>query len=109
MAHETYRSCIDACNASAAVCDHCSTACLQEPDVAKMARCIALDMDCAAVCRLAAGTMARGSECAVQVCGLCAAICQLCGEECARHPMDHCRECAEACRRCAEECRRMTA
>jgi hypothetical protein len=40
----------------------CATKCLQEPDVKRMARCIALDMDCAAICRLASGYMAPGSE-----------------------------------------------
>jgi hypothetical protein len=109
MAEEMYRTCIDACNACADACDHCATACLQEPDVKMMARCIALDMDCAAICRLAAGYMARGSDAAKAVCGLCADICQACGDECAKHKHDHCQRCADACRRCAEECRRMAA
>ena len=72
-----------------------------------MARCIALDMDCAAICRLAAGHMSRDSEFATQVCRLCADICQACGDECGKHQHDHCRACAQACRHCAEECRRM--
>jgi hypothetical protein len=82
-------------------------ACLPEKDVAAVARCIALDMDCAAICRLAAGVMARGSDFAADLCRVCADVCEACGEECARHEMDHCRQCAGACRRCAEECRRM--
>lgn len=109
MAHQMNQLCIDACNACADACDHCSTACLQEQDVKSMARCITLDMDCAAICRLAAGYMARGSECMKQACALCAQVCQLCGDECAKHQMDHCQECAQACRRCAEECRKMAA
>ena len=109
MAHREHQSCIDACNACADACDHCATACLQEEDVKMMARCVALDIDCAAICRLAAGTMARGSEFAKAVCGVCADICQACGDECAQHKHEHCRRCAEACRRCAEECRRMAA
>lgn len=109
MAHEQYASCIQACNACADACDHCASACLKEQDVKMMARCIALDIDCAAVCRLAAGYMARGSECARQVCSFCADVCQLCGDECARHKPDHCQQCAQACRRCAEECRKMAA
>ena len=44
MAHDTYRSCIDACNACAEACDHCAAACLKEPDVQMMARCVALDI-----------------------------------------------------------------
>ena len=107
MAHQMYQACIEACNACATACDHCASACLHEQDVKAMARCIALDVDCAAVCRLAAGYMARGSECAKDLCRLCAQVCQICGDECAKHPMDHCQACAQACRRCAQECRAM--
>lgn len=108
MTHEAYKSCIEACNSCADTCDHCSTACLGEDEVKPMARCIALDIDCAAICRMAAAFMARGSECAQRLCALCAEICQMCGDECAKHSHDHCRACADACRRCAEECRRMS-
>ncbi len=107
MAHSEYASCIDACNACADACDHCAAACLQEADPKPMARCIALDMDCAEICRLAASYMARGSEFASPLCSLCADVCEACGAECEKHPMAHCKDCAEACRRCAEECRRM--
>lgn len=107
MAHQQFQSCLDACNACADACDHCSTACLKEADVKMMARCVALDIDCAAICRLAAGYMARGSEFEKQVCGLCADVCEACGAECAKHQHAHCQECAQACRRSAEECRRM--
>ena len=109
MAHQHFESCIDACNDCATACDHCAIACLGEKEVAKMARCIQLDIDCAAICRLAAGYMARGSELAADVYELCAQICDACAKECAKHPMDHCQDCAKACRRCAEECRRMAA
>jgi hypothetical protein len=108
MAHEEYRSCIHACITCSIMCEHCATACLGEEDVKMLARCIRLDRDCADICRLAVALMARGSEFAPQVCGLCAEICSACADECAQHEhMDHCRECAEACRRCAEECRKM--
>ena len=107
MAHEQFASCIEACEDCAEACDHCSTACLQEADPKPMARCIALDIDCAAICRMAAAYMARGSEFAGTLCGLCAEVCEACGEECAKHEMRHCQECAEACRRCAQECRAM--
>lgn len=107
--HDKFKSCIEACYACAAACDHCAAACLQEQDVEAMARCIALDMDCAQICRLAAAYMARGSEFAKAVCQLCAEVCQACGDECAKHQMAHCQECAQACYRCAEECRQMAA
>lgn len=107
MSHQQFKSCIEACYACAATCDHCASACLQEDDVKMMARCIALDIECARICRLAGASMASGSEFAKDVCRLCAMICQACGDECAKHQMDHCQECAQACHRCADECRRM--
>lgn len=72
-----------------------------------MARCIALDIDCAAICRLAAGFMARGSEFSSQLCRECAAICKACGDECGKHSASRCQACAAACARCADECARM--
>ena len=108
MTHEQFKSCIDACNSCAEACDHCAASCLKEPDVTAMARCIARDIDCAAICRLAAAYMSRGSELAAELCHTCAAVCDACSEECGKHKkMEHCRQCADACRRCAEECRRM--
>ncbi|HKX42582.1 MAG TPA: four-helix bundle copper-binding protein [Burkholderiaceae bacterium] len=110
MASQTYQACIDACNVCADACDHCAAACLHEQDVKALTRCIALDMDCAAICRTAAGVMARGSEFAKALCRLCAQVCKACGEECAKHAtMAHCQACARACRGCAEDCERMAA
>ena len=53
--YEEYQDCIAACHACAVACNHCAAACLQEDDVKMMAGCIALDIDCAAICRVAAG------------------------------------------------------
>lgn len=107
MASEHYATCIEACNACALACDSCAGACLEEPDLQAMARCVALDIDCAELCRLASAYMARNSPFAAQLCKQCEEVCESCGEECARHPADHCQRCAEACRRCADECRRI--
>ena len=107
MAHEHHQSCVDACNACADACDHCLTACLDEEHVGMLADCIRHDADCAAICRLAAGFMSRGSIHAAEVCALCAHICERCAEECEKHDHDHCKACADACRKCAAECRKM--
>jgi hypothetical protein len=107
MAHEQYESCIAACNRSAEASNHCAVSCLFESNRHELARCIQLDMDCAEICRLAAGYMARGSELVMEMCAFCADVCEACAEECERHPMQHCRKCAEACRACVRECRRM--
>ena len=108
MTQQQFESCIEACNACADACDFCAASCLKEDDVKMMARCIALDMDCAQICRSAAAYMARGSEFAGLICAACAEICDACGDECGKHQMSHCQECAQACRRCADECRRMS-
>ena len=107
MDTKRYRSCIEACNTCADACDYCAAASLLEDDVKMMAACIALDMDCAAICRMGASYMSRDSRFAVELCQLCAKVCEACAEECVRHPYEHCKACAKACRRCAEECERM--
>lgn len=75
MAHQQFQSCIDACNACADACDHCASACLAEENSQKMARCISLDLDCAAICRLAASYMARNSAAVDVICNACADLC----------------------------------
>lgn len=108
-ARQENQACIEACRDCANACDDCATACLKELDAEMMERCIALDVDCAAICRLALGYMARDSDLAGQVCMLCAQVCKACGSECGKLPHDHCKRCAEACRQCAEACERMAA
>jgi hypothetical protein len=108
--YHQYQSCIEACLRCAALCNHCASSCTQEEDVKMMARCIQLDMECAAICYAAAQLMSFGSERAKEVCSICAALCETCGAECAKYKrMEHCMECAEACQHCAAECRKMAA
>jgi hypothetical protein len=109
MPNLKFNACIEACDSCAVACNHCAASCLQEQDVKAMARCIALDMDCAAMCALAAGAMARDSEHAQAICESCALICQSCADECAKHQMEHCKACAKACLKCADACREMAA
>lgn len=102
MAHASLDRCIEECNDCAVECEHCATACLNEDGVSMLARCIALNRDCADICRLAVVFMARGSEFSSTICGICATICRVCGDECAKHSqMEHCRRCADSCYRCA--------
>lgn len=102
-----YQTCIDACNACAIACDTCMAACLKEDDVKMMARCIALDVDCAAMCSLAAGAMSRSSELSRHFCRICSEVCLACANECSQHTHGHCKHCAEECRNCAEICLEM--
>ena len=101
------QTCIDACNACALECNHCFSACLQEPNVSMLVRCIALDAECADACRFAVAAMSRGSEHVAAICHLCAQTCDLCARECGKHQHEHCVRCAEACRECARACREM--
>ena len=94
--------------ACATACAECAMACLQEPQPKHMARCIALDIDCAEACRLAAAYMSRGSAHDNAACAFCAVMCTACADECDQHQMSHCQACARACRACAEECLRMS-
>lgn len=101
--------CMEACYTCAAACDQCAAACLQEADSKMLADCIMADLDCGDFCRLAAATMARGSESAAAICALCADICAKCAEECEKHAHEHCLECAKVCWACAEECQKIAA
>ena len=102
-----YKDCIDHCLRCAAVCNHCAVSCTQEKDVTMMARCIRLDMECAATCYATAQLMSLGSSYAIQVCSVCADICDACAAECGKHSNEHCQECAEICKQCADACRKM--
>lgn len=104
---QDYQSCIEACLRCAAASQECASFCLKEEDVATMAKCIQLDMECAAICYACAELMSLGSQHAMEICSICADICEACARECNRHENDHCQRCAVECNACAEECRKM--
>lgn len=110
MVHNHFKSCIDACNRSAAICEACATECLKEDDIKLLSLCISLTRECAIVCDAAARLMSMGGEHATMLCQASAEICHRCAEECERNAeLEHCSECANECRRCADECRSMVA
>lgn len=103
--HQEHAALLKALNECIAECNHCYEACLNEEHVHMLARCIELDRDCAEICALTAGWVARGAEHHSALINLCAELCDACAEECEKHAHDHCKKCAEACRKCSEECR----
>ncbi|HLG03593.1 MAG TPA: four-helix bundle copper-binding protein [Bacteroidia bacterium] len=106
MSHIENKKVMDALAQCAAECNHCATACLDEKDIMMLTRCIRLDIDCAEICSLAGGFVARGSESYKRVLKLCAEICEACAKECDTHThMEHCSRCARACRDCADSCK----
>jgi hypothetical protein len=107
MPNPSNTACVEACCECATACSQCLTACLQEPYVNALTRCIALDVECAEMCRFTLAAVARGSEQLVVICRLCAEICDLCAEECSKHEHEHCRRCADACMKCSAACHQM--
>lgn len=87
-------------------CDYCAVACLGEDEVSHLEKCIRLDMDCAAMCRMAASYIARGSQFSCEILKTCAMVCDACAAECEQHKnMEHCQRCATSCRNCSKICR----
>ena len=107
MSHEKNQKLIKVLQDCANECNHCTTACLDEPNVKALINCIKLDIDCAEICRLTISLLARGSEHGKHLLKECAEVCDVCAAECEKHAHhhDHCKKCAEACRTCAEACR----
>ena len=94
-----------------AACQFCAKGCLEEKEVARLTRCIKLDLDCADVCTLTAALVARDSEMTAEAARLCIEVCENCAAECEKHAQmhAHCAACAKACRDCAQGCRKLAA
>ena len=84
-----------------------AAACLAAPDVEAMRACVALNIDCAQLCEVAAGGLARSSSVSGVTCLACSSVCSTCADECARHSNAHCQQCAAVCRTCAQLCAQM--
>jgi hypothetical protein len=88
----------------ALACESCASDCLDENDVTKMARCIALTRDCSDICLQGSKLIMRNSEIVEQFLKICEEICSLCIDECGKHNSEHCKICVEACESCANSC-----
>jgi len=96
----------------AQTCTACANACLGEPHVQDLVRCIRLNLHCADLCDTTGRLISRqeNPQLARAVLEACALVCRLCAEECDGHAsMEHCRICAEACRRCEQACQKVLA
>lgn len=106
-------ACVDACFACGAACTACADACLAEADVAGLARCIRLNLDCADVCVATGRLVARQTECEWELLRrqieACQVACELCAGECELHASmhAHCAACATACAACEDACRQV--
>jgi hypothetical protein len=97
----------------AQTCTACANACLGEPNVQDLVRCIRLNLHCADLCDTTGRLISRqeNPDLARAVLQACVQVCRLCAEECERHgqAMEHCRVCASACRACEQACERLLA
>lgn len=102
--------CVSACYACDQSCTSCADACLAEPNVADLRRCISLNLDCADVCAATGALATRltegDSRVLVAQLRACVQACSACADECEMHAghMEHCRVCATACRECERAC-----
>jgi hypothetical protein len=68
-------------------CTACANACLGEPNVQEMVRCIRLNLHCADLCDTTGRLISRqeNPELARAILRACVLACRLCAEECERH------------------------
>ena len=98
----------------AQACTACANACLSEPDVVELIRCVRSNLDCADVCETTARVLSRRSgpdaDLTAAVLEACIRACRACANECNQHAAHraHCRRCAEACARCGEACEQLS-
>lgn len=101
------QKCIDLCNQCAQACYECFRACLDESDVQARKNCIALLVECAQICQMAAANMAMNGQFTKELCNICTLVCEKCAQECSMFNDEHCTKCAQICRDCATECKNM--
>ena len=107
---EDLRRCIHECDDCHDACAAAVSHCLEMGGRHAAAAHIRLLLDCAEICRTAAGFMLRGSDLHRLTCGVCAQVCERCAASCeALRADDTMRACAEECRLCAASCREMAA
>lgn len=106
---------IEALEDCANTCTQCADACLAEQDLAMLAKCIRLNLDCADICSATSRVISRQTDYDAKVTRplieACIAACASCADECERHAsmMEHCRICAARCRACEATCRDLVA
>lgn len=103
------RACISDCLTCYATCTETVNHCLEMGGRHSDARHIRTMLDCAEICRTAAGYMLRMSEFHFETCSLCADICLACADSCEKLNEDAVMQnCAAVCRACAASCQQMS-
>jgi hypothetical protein len=106
-----HMECLRACTEAQRVCVATADACLAEPEIGSLRRCIALGLACATVCDATASLLAQATQLVPELLRAqlqsCVQACNLCGTECEMHAasLEYCRICRHACRTCEDVCR----
>ena len=96
------RHALDEC---ANACDAAARVAYSPEEIATYTECQRLELDCAAMCALAARLAARDPTRLEGMLPACMEACVATAKECRKHEgMKHCIECAEACERCRAMC-----
>ncbi|MBW3608123.1 MAG: four-helix bundle copper-binding protein [Actinobacteria bacterium] len=82
-------SAIDTLIGCAEACTACADACLSEPNVADLTKCIRTNLDCADICQTTGRVVSRQTEYDANVTRAiveaCVQSCKSCGDECEQH------------------------
>ena len=78
-------------------------------NVEEMAKCIQLDMECAALCGASSQLMCLAANMPMLFVNSVQTFARPGAQECNKHKVDHCKRCASICISCAEECAVMAA
>jgi hypothetical protein len=101
---------IDACLSCLQSCTSCADADLAEEDLAELATCIALCLNCADVCDVTARLLSRPAHwqrfVIYRLLAACVRTCTESAEECHKHAHHHrhCAICEQVCRECIRAC-----
>jgi hypothetical protein len=111
MRRDVLGECIEACALCEFACVSCADACLGQPALESVRRCIRLNLDCADLCALTSHLVSRAFSAEPKLVQaqleICASLCQVCEVECRKLGTvhDHCQICAHACSHCEALCR----
>ena len=110
LSAEQIAAAIDASLRCVQTCTSCADADLAEDDIDEMRACIALCLNCAAVCDVTARLLSRTAHwdqfVVHRLLQACVRVCAECADECARHAHHHrhCAICEKVCRDCERAC-----
>src|SRR6266446_2200823 len=91
MNESKLQACIAACKTCQAASSACINACINNPRVREMLRCVALNRDCGLFCNTALLLLEHGSVFLAQTCTLLAEVCDAAARESAQFDLLECK------------------